>query len=63
MSRLSGCNEFLPAAVGITGSKGSDVALAQFVNEFLGTENHVEVGPVAFKVITDDTKYRHTDLR
>ncbi len=63
MSRLSECTEFLPAAIGITGSKGSDVALAEFVNGFLGTENGVEVGPVAFKAVTDEAEYRHPDLR
>ncbi|KUJ13957.1 putative glutamyl-tRNA amidotransferase subunit A [Mollisia scopiformis] len=56
MSRLSECNEFLPAAIGITGSKGSDVALAELVNQLLGTENSVEAGPVAFKVVTDETE-------
>ncbi len=63
ISRLSECQEFLPAAIGLTGNKGSDIALAEFVSDFLGTENGVEVGPVAFKVAMDKNEYGHTHLR
>jgi len=62
LSRLTEREEFLPAAIGIIGSKGSHVGFAEFVLDFLGTDGTVEVGRVAFKLASDYAVDEHTDI-
>ncbi|KAL8647564.1 MAG: hypothetical protein Q9226_006377 [Calogaya cf. arnoldii] len=50
ISKITMHKEWLPAAIGIIGTKGSDVKLAELVRDVLGTEASVETGPTAFKV-------------
>ena len=50
LSKLTNTTEYLPAAIGIVGGKGSDAALVGFIGDFTRSigKSTVDVGTTAF---------------